>query len=186
MQLYSTDDFVEIDLDNGSKAKFDYVFIATHSDQALKILDNPSQDELNILSKIRYQENVATLHTDSSFMPTSKRCWASWNYYVSGGNSKRVNLTYCMNILQDLKSKINFLVTLNDDGRIDRKKTIKTFNYHHPIFDNAAVKAQKEFPKINGSNRTFYVGAYWGNGFHEDGVQSAIKAHTVFKDIANG
>ena len=184
--IYRNDDFVEIDLDNGSKAKFDYVFIATHSDQALKILNNPSQDEINILSKIRYQENVATLHTDSSFMPKSKRCWASWNYYVSGGNSKRVNLTYCMNILQDLTSKTNFLVTLNDDGRIDRKKTIKTFNYHHPIFDNAAVKAQKEFPKINGSNRTFYVGAYWGNGFHEDGVQSAINAHTVFKDIANG
>ena len=91
-----------------------------------------------------------------------------------------------MNILQDLKSKTNFLVTLNDDGRIDRKKTIQTFNYHHPIFDNAAVKAQKDFPKINGSNRTFYVGAYWGNGFHEDGVQSAIKAHTLFEDIANG
>ena len=184
--IYRNDDFVEIDLENGSKEKFDYVFIATHSDQALKILNNPSQDEINILSKIRYQENVATLHTDSSFMPKSKRCWASWNYYVGERNSKRVNLTYCMNILQDLKSKTNFLVTLNDDGRIDRKKTIKAFNYHHPIFDNAAVKAQKELPKINGSNRTFYVGAYWGNGFHEDGVQSAINAHTVFKDIANG
>ena len=160
--------------------QFDKVIFATHSDQALALLEDPSEEEVKILGSLPYQKNVALLHTDSSILPKKKITWSSWNYLLSGDQSKPVTLTYNMNILQSLKSKTNFLVTLNSNGDVDTSKIIKTLVYHHPLFTVKGVKAQKEKNKISGVNNTFYCGAYWGNGFHEDGVNSALDVYSFF------
>ena len=160
--------------------QFDKVIFATHSDQALALLEDPSEEEVEILGSLPYQKNVALLHTDSSILPKKKITWSSWNYLLSGDQSKPVTLTYNMNILQSLKSKTNFLVTLNSNGDVDKSKIIKTLVYHHPLFTVKGVKAQKEKNKISGVNNTFYCGAYWGNGFHEDGVNSALDVYSFF------
>ena len=160
--------------------QFDKVIFATHSDQALALLEDPSEEEVEILGSLPYQKNVALLHTDSSILPKKKITWSSWNYLLSGDQSKPVTLTYNMNILQSLKSKTNFLVTLNSNGDVDKSKIIKTLVYHHPLFTVKGVKAQKEKNKISGVNNTFYCGAYWGNGFHEDGVNSALDVCSFF------
>ena len=160
--------------------QFDKVIFATHSDQALALLEDPSEEEVKILGSLPYQKNVALLHTDSSILPKKKITWSSWNYLLSGDQSKPVTLTYNMNILQSLKSKTNFLVTLNSNGDVDTSKIIKTLVYHHPLFTVKGVKAQKEKNKISGVNNTFYCGAYWGNGFHEDGVNSALDVCSFF------
>jgi predicted NAD/FAD-binding protein len=145
------------------------------------MLDSPSVNERNVLSQIRYQENIATLHTDSKLMPKHRRAWAAWNYYINKNDSNRVKLTYCMNILQSIESKNDYLVTLNDEGSIDKRKIIDNFRYHHPVFDTESVAAQQQYDLINGCNRTFYLGAYWRNGFHEDGVISAMNAYSNFR-----
>jgi len=173
---------ITVNGENTKSEDFDYVFLATHSDQALEILDSPSVDERHVLSQIRYQENVAILHTDSKVMPTSRRAWAAWNYYINKNDSNRVKLTYCMNILQSIESKNDYLVTLNDEGSIDKRKIIDIFKYHHPVFDAQSVAAQQQYDSINGYNRTFYLGAYWRNGFHEDGVISAMNAYSNFRE----
>ena len=160
--------------------QFDKVIFATHSDQALALLEDPSEEEVKILGSLPYQKNVALLHTDSSILPKKKITWSSWNYLLSGDQSKPVTLTYNMNILQSLQSKTNFLVTLNSNGDVDTSKIIKTLVYHHPLFTVKGVKAQKEKNKISGVNNTFYCGAYWGNGFHEDGVNSALDVCSFF------
>ena len=160
--------------------QFDKVIFATHSDQALALLEDPSEEEVKILGSLPYQKNVALLHTDSSILPKKKITWSSWNYLLSGDQSKPVTLTYNMNILQSLKSKTNFLVTLNSNGDVDTSKIIKTLVYHHPLFTVKGVKAQKEKNQISGVNNTFYCGAYWGNGFHEDGVNSALDVCSFF------
>ena len=160
--------------------QFDKVIFATHSDQALALLEDPSEEEVKILGSLPYQKNVALLHTDSSILPKKKITWSSWNYLLSGDKSKPVTLTYNMNILQSLKSNTNFLVTLNSNGGVDTSKIIKTLVYHHPLFTVKGVKAQKEKNKISGVNNTFYCGAYWGNGFHEDGVNSALDVCSFF------
>ena len=160
--------------------QFDKVIFATHSDQAVALLEDPSEEEVEILGSLPYQKNLALLHTDSSILPKKKITWSSWNYLLSGDQSKPVTLTYNMNILQSLKSKTNFLVTLNSNGDVDKSKIIKTLVYHHPLFTVKGVKAQKEKNKISGVNNTFYCGAYWGNGFHEDGVNSALDVYSFF------
>ena len=165
---------------NEASHQFDKVIFATHSDQALALLEDPSEEEVKILGSLPYQKNVALLHTDSSILPKKKITWSSWNYLLSGDQSKPVTLTYNMNILQSLKSKTNFLVTLNSNGDVDTSKIIKTLVYHHPLFTVKGVKAQKEKNKISGVNNTFYCGAYWGNGFHEDGVNSALDVYSFF------
>ena len=113
-------------------------------------------------------------------MPKSRRAWAAWNYYINKHDSNRVKLTYCMNILQSIESKNDYLVTLNDEGSIDKRKIIDIFKYHHPVFDAQSVAAQQQYDSINGYNRTFYLGAYWRNGFHEDGVVSALNVAEQF------
>jgi len=160
--------------------KFDKVIFATHSDQALALLKDPSDNELSILSALPYQKNIAILHTDNSLMPKIKTTWSSWNYLLSGDPGKPVTLTYNMNILQSLDAQPDFLVTLNSSSEIDPTKIIKKIEYHHPLFTVDGVKAQKRKTEISGANNTFYCGAYWGNGFHEDGVNSALE---VCKDF---
>ncbi|MDX1346115.1 MAG: FAD-dependent oxidoreductase, partial [Sedimenticolaceae bacterium] len=154
---------------------FDAVFIATHSDQALKMLADPSPAEKSILGQLRYQRNEAVLHTDESVMPVSRRAWASWNYHLQA-DSERVALTYDMNRLQGLDAPVRFLVTLNNTQAIDPDRIIRRMVYEHPVFTPDSVAAQARRKEISGGNRTYYCGAYWRNGFHEDGVVSALQA----------
>lgn len=155
---------------------FDYVFIASHSDQALSMLENPTVAERDVLSAIPYSDNEAVLHTDESLLPNKKLAWAAWNYHLLKEQKEQVALTYNMNILQSLKSKNTFCVTLNNTDAIDPSKIIKKMDYMHPFFTLDGVKAQQRQSEINGTNRTFYCGAYWRYGFHEDGVVSALTA----------
>ena len=164
---------VSITLANGRKHIFDQVVIATHSDQALKMLDDPSPAEVEILGAIPYQENLTSLHTDISLMPKYKSAWASWNYRIPSQKMDRVALTYHMNRLQNISSSVQFCVTLNISSTIDPSKKICELINHHPIYDPKGLAARKRHAEINGANRTWFCGAYWGYGFHEDGVESA-------------
>lgn len=151
---------------------FDHVVIATHSDQALALLEQPSEAETKILSAIQYTKNAVVLHTDERVMPIRKRSWASWNYLDMGDTLP--SLTYYMNRLQSIRSHTNFFVSMNLSETIDTDKIIQRFDYAHPCLDLVAVKAQQNLALINGKNNSYYVGSYWGYGFHEDGVKSAI------------
>lgn len=163
--------------------RFDKVIFATHSDQALALLKDPSDNEKSILGALPYQKNTAILHTDASLMPKNKLTWSSWNYLLNEDQDKPVTLTYNMNILQALDAKPEFLVTLNSNGKIDPSKIIKKVEYHHPLFTVDGISAQKEKKQISGANNTFYCGAYWGNGFHEDGVNSALDVCKSFGEV---
>ena len=159
---------------------FDQVVFATHSDQALKIIESPTPSETQILGAIRYTPNHVTLHTDQSLMPNRQPAWASWNYRLGESTSNQATVTYYMNRLQALPIDTPILVTLNDRHEIDESKIIKETTYQHPYFDHSAVVAQGRHREISGVNRTHYVGAYWGNGFHEDGVVSALRVNRAF------
>jgi predicted NAD/FAD-binding protein len=180
------DDHVEIHTQSHGVERYDYVFIASHSDQALNMLQHPSTQERETLSAIEYQENEAVLHTDRSLLPVRKRAWASWNYHIPTDKRSNVALTYNMNILQGLKSDNTYCVTLNYSDQIDQGKILKTIQYDHPVFTPKSIIAQDNHRLINGTGRTYYCGAYWRNGFHEDGVVSALNALSHFKqDISN-
>ena len=173
-------DRVEIFTRDRGRQSFDYVFLGCHSDQALKILADPSRDEESTLSAIKYQSNEAILHTDEGLLPNNRRAWASWNYNIPEKKQESTSLTYNMNLLQKIDSKYTFCVTLNNSSKIRSSKIIKRVEYSHPIFTNDAVNAQKNHYLIN-KNRTFFCGAYWYNGFHEDGVVSALEAVKYFE-----
>ena len=164
---------------------FDGVIFACHSDQALKLLDRPHEKELEILQAIPYQKNEAVLHTDSSILPRKKAAWAAWNYHILPQVKENAALTYNMNILQNLKTSETYNVTLNFTEAIDPKKIIKKIQYMHPRFSLEGIKAQNRHSEISGQSRTFYCGAYWRYGFHEDGVVSAIKAIEQVKECFN-
>jgi predicted NAD/FAD-binding protein len=161
----------------GGPERFDHVFIACHSDQALRLLDDASAAEREVLAAFPYQENEAILHTDESMLPRIPLARAAWNFHLLGARDNRardrVALTYDMNVLQSLDAPQKFLVTLNRRADIDPAKIISTIDYHHPVYLPAGVAAQKRRGEISGVNRTFYCGAYWRYGFHEDGVVSA-------------
>ena len=159
---------------------FDKVVFATHSDQALALLKDPSNDEKSVLEALPYQKNTAIVHTDVTLMPKIKKTWSSWNYLLSGDQNRPVTLTYNMNILQSLDAKPDFLVTLNSLNEINPSKIIKKIDYSHPLFTVNGVHAQKKKNQISGQNNTYYCGAYWGNGFHEDGVNSALDVCKAF------
>jgi predicted NAD/FAD-binding protein len=167
-------DHVEVTQRDGEVERFDQVVIAAHSDQALAMLVDPSHAEREILEAIPYQDNLAILHTDSSLLPKRRGAWASWNYHIPREELGRVAVTYYMNMLQSLTSPIDFCLTLNRAEIIDRNKIIREFNYHHPVYSPKGPLAQKRRLEINGVNRTYFCGAYWGYGFHEDGVNSAL------------
>lgn len=156
--------------------RFDYVFIASHSDQALSSLAEPTPLENEVLGAIPYINNEVVLHYDQSLLPKRKLAWGAWNYQLLKEKKERVALTYNMNILQSLKSDYTFNVTLNNTAAIDPKKIIKVLQYTHPFFSVDGVKAQQKHSELNGQNRTYYCGAYWRYGFHEDGVVSALQA----------
>ena len=153
---------------------FDQVIIATHSDQALSLLDDADENEKEILSGIDYNDSSVLLHTDSSLLPRKKRAWSSWNFLLQEDNEKPV-LTYNMNILQRLKCPETICVTINGDTLIDPKKVLGHYHYAHPQFSADTVRYQHRWSEINGDRRTWFCGAYWNNGFHEDGVVSGIR-----------
>ncbi|MEJ2255790.1 MAG: FAD-dependent oxidoreductase [Woeseiaceae bacterium] len=172
---------VEITSSAGGKEHYDYVFVACHSDQALKLLTDPTEDEAAVLGAIAYQPNEAVLHTDTSVLPRRRRAWASWNYMVPGDRRSHVAVSYNMNILQSLDAEQTYIVTLNDTGRIDDSKVIRKVQYDHPVFSLPTISAQQRHGALN-CDRTYYCGAYWRNGFHEDGVVSALDAVRHFEE----
>ncbi|MDP9197805.1 MAG: FAD-dependent oxidoreductase [Pseudomonadota bacterium] len=157
-------------------ARFDAVFLACHSDQALALLADPSGPEREVLGAIRYQQNDAVLHTDTRLLPRRRRAWAAWNYHRLPGDSGPVTLTYNMNILQGLDAPTPFLVTLNGSTAIDPARILRRMTYQHPLFTPLAVRAQARQRELNGALDTYFCGAWWGYGFHEDGVASAHAA----------
>ena len=175
---------VELKADGCEAEYFDKVFIACHSDQALRLLSDATEVEREVLDAIEYQHNEAVLHTDSSLLPRRRRAWASWNYHIRKSDEvqdERVALTYHMNRLQSLDASEEFCVTLNHSDAIDQAKVIETISYEHPIFTERAVLAQQRHREINGSRNCYFSGAYWRYGFHEDGVVSAINALKHFE-----
>ncbi|WP_412503872.1 NAD(P)/FAD-dependent oxidoreductase [Shewanella indica] len=155
--------------------EFDQVILGCHSDQALAMLGDASELEREILSRLKYQDNQVTLHTDTSLLPKHRAAWASWNYRLDGDASRPACVTYNMNILQRLpKSAPDFLVTLNQDEAIAKDKVLKRFVYAHPVFNEQSQAAQQRRSEICGQDSIHFVGAYWYNGFHEDGVRSAL------------
>ena len=160
--------------------KFDAVILATHSDQSLKLLDKPTLKEKEILGALPYQKNDALLHYDDSILPKRRLAWSSWNYFLDHDINEPIVLTYNMNILQGLNASRTFCVTLNNTDSIDENKIIKQLSYEHPLFTIEGIEAQKRKHEISGVNNTYYCGAYWRNGFHEDGVVSALDVCSQF------
>lgn len=161
---------------NEKARRFDQVIFACHSDQALSMLSDASNVEREILGAIPFQDNEVVLHTDASVLPTEKRAWAAWNYFIPGHSTEPVSVTYNMNILQNFHdAPETFCVTLNRSRDIAPAKIIEQYRYAHPVFSLEAVAAQNRYDEIGGRNRSHFCGAYWFNGFHEDGVRSALR-----------
>ncbi len=175
-------DAVEIAARGHAAERFDAVFLACHSDQALRMLSDASRAEREILGAIDYQRNDVVLHTDASLMPQRRRAWAAWNYHILERGEDRVAVTYNMNILQGLDAPVQFCVTLNNSEAVDPTKVIARVEYDHPVFTPDSLAAQQRYDEINGVDRTFFCGAYWRYGFHEDGVVSAHAALTEFTE----
>lgn len=168
---------VEVEV-NGVRHAFDQVVMACHSDQALALLQQPSTREQEVLGQLAYQDNDVTLHSDTSLMPVRKKAWASWNFLAGQTDSDRLPVvTYSMNILQGIGSihdQHPLLVSLNANDLIDPARVIQRFRYAHPVYSVASARAQARRHEICGADRIHYCGAYWYNGFHEDGVRSAL------------
>ncbi|MDX1948893.1 MAG: FAD-dependent oxidoreductase [Rickettsiales bacterium] len=155
---------------------FDKVIFACHSDQAIKMLENPSEDEVNLIGAIKYQPNKIIVHSDENFMPKNKNAWSSWVYLSQEkcDNEKNVSLSYWMNRLQNLKTKTPIIITLNSKIRPAENKIYDEYIFEHPVFDEKAIQAQEKIEEIQGKNNSYYCGAYLKYGFHEDGYSSAV------------
>ena len=173
---------VEICSKQNGPEKFDRVFIACHSDQALALLRDASPMEREVLGAIPYQRNEVVLHTDTSLLPRRRLAWSAWNYHRLADERSTVAVTYNMNLLQGLATQQTFLVTLNNTDAINPDKIIKRLSYDHPVFTPAGIAAQQRQEDINGVKRTYFCGAYWRHGFHEDGVVSALNAVAHFRE----
>ena len=160
---------------NKKKLKFDFVFFACHADQALKLIKNPNLLEKNILGSFKYSSNKAVLHQDTNLMPKNKSIWSAWNYIIKNKTTSQARVTYNMNILQSISPKNDLLVSLNSDQDINPKAILKSMDYTHPIFNLNTYLNQKKQHLVC-KNGFAFSGAYWGNGFHEDGVVSALNA----------
>jgi predicted NAD/FAD-binding protein len=170
------EDHVEIAPLRGEPERYDHVVIATHGDQALRLLADPSEREHELLGAFPYQPNDVTLHTDRGLLPRRRRAWASWNYHLLEREIGRPTVTYHMNRLQSLDADRELLVTLNRDADVRREHVLRRYRYDHPVYTAGGVAAQRRWRELDGVNRTSYCGAYWGWGFHEDGVVSALRA----------
>ena len=178
-------DRVEVSAAGGYEGRFDRVVLACHADQSLRMLVDASPLERDILSAFPYQENHATLHTDSSVMPVRKRAWASWNYHVLPSGPDLPVVTYWMNELQGLPSDTDYFVTLNRPDEIRPDAVLKQIEYHHPVYSEGAVAAQDRHGEIDGRNGVHFCGAYWGYGFHEDGVRSGLRVAERVQELVS-
>ncbi|MDH3534352.1 MAG: FAD-dependent oxidoreductase [Gammaproteobacteria bacterium] len=176
---------VELVMANGPTVQYDQVIFGCHSDQALGLLVDATMAERDALTAIPYQSNEVVLHTDESLLPRRRLAWSSWNYWLRERYQQRAVLTYNMNILQGIESDTNFCVTLNATESIAANKIINTFEYSHPVFSLESVAAAAKIEGFNGLNRTWFAGAYLGNGFHEDGVVSGRKVADAINHLAS-
>ena len=154
---------------------FDQLVLACHSDQALALLDDADEREHSILAAMPYQLNDTVLHTDASVLPRRRKAWAAWNAWLPRDPAEACTVSYCMNLLQGIDSPEPFVVTLNRSDAIDPAKVLARMAYHHPVYSTGSVAAQRRKAEIQGQRRTWYAGAYWGWGFHEDGMRSAVE-----------
>ena len=168
----------------GKNEFFDYdkVVIATHADEALSLISEPTKDENDILSNFKYKKNYAIIHTDETVMPNNKKAWSSWNSSVNKDNNSQTSITYWLNLLQNLNTKKNFFLSINPFYKIEKNKIIKEINFTHPYYDKAALDNQKRLKYIQNKNNTLYCGSYFGYGFHEDGIKSSIEITKYFND----
>lgn len=155
---------------------FDHVVLACHADQALAIVADASEAERDILGAMTYQPNATVLHTDRRMLPRNPRAWAAWNAYVPAREGEHCTVSYCMNLLQSIQAPVPFVVTLNRSADIDPASVIARMDYMHPVYTHASVAAQQRRHEIDGVDRISYCGAYWGWGFHEDGLRSAVQS----------
>jgi predicted NAD/FAD-binding protein len=168
---------------DGSERSFDQVVIATHSDQALAMLGDASEDEKQVLGALPYRDNDVVLHTDQRLLPRNRLTWSSWNYRLKPDTHRAV-VTYNMNILQGIDAPEVFCVTLNDTDSINPHRILGRFNYAHPQFTIEGIAAQARWSDINGPRSTWFCGAYWHNGFHEDGLSSGLRVADSIADLA--
>jgi predicted NAD/FAD-binding protein len=187
--IHVNSDIVQITREHGraqltfadnSVQEFDEVILACHSDQAKALLADLSPQENKLLSAMTYSANQVVLHTDKSLLPKREKAWASWNYQLTRDHNKPACVTYNMNILQGISSEHTFCVTLNQTALIDKTKILREFEYHHPVYSVDSLAAQQQRSTICGKNHTHFAGAYWYNGFHEDGVKSALDVAARF------
>ena len=173
-------DRVAVTWKHGGPEDFDAVVLAAHADQTLAMLADASDAERDILGAFSYQRNETVLHADPTLLPRCRRAWASWNYCIPQEEDQPVVLTYNLNRLQGHVAPDPICVTLNGTPWIDEQKILRRIEYHHPVYSREALAAQKRFHEINGQNRSYFCGAYWGHGFHEDGVNSALAVGRSF------
>lgn len=180
VRLERRDARVLVTTEHGAVRQFDKVILACHADQALALLADPTETERRLLSAFKYQPNTATLHSDPSFMPRTRRCWASWNYRIdrSADGSETPTIHYWMNSLQGVSEREDYFVSLNCDDRVAPERVIRRIEYAHPLFDRTAIAAQAELPALNrigAEQTTYYAGAWFKYGFHEDGFTSGLE-----------
>ncbi|MCB1033304.1 MAG: FAD-dependent oxidoreductase, partial [Acidobacteria bacterium] len=166
---------VEIALAEGRWRTFERVILATHADQALALLEDPTPEEREVLTALPFQDNEVILHTDTSLLPRCRRAWASWNYALGEDPEIPVTVTYNLNILQGLQAPETFCVSLNPEREIDPSRVLRRFRFSHPQYTLDGEEARAKKGLLDGRRRTYYCGAYWGAGFHEDGVVSALE-----------
>ena len=154
---------------------YDHVIFATHANEILKIIKNPTENEKKILQNFEYRENITYLHTDDNFMPKNKKTWSSWNSILDKNDPNKNCITYWLNKLQNLKTKKNYFLTLNPISNIDNKKIIQKVIFNHPFYDIKTIEAQKRLFELQGQNNCWFCGSYFGYGFHEDGLKSALE-----------
>jgi predicted NAD/FAD-binding protein len=167
---------VIVDHENGVAERFDHVVLATHADQALRLLGDLGPEERRLLGAFKYTKNTAVLHSDPALMPRRRRVWSSWNYLSRPGEdgSSRVSVSYWMNRLQNLDPRVPLFVTLNPHRDPADQSVLRTFEYDHPTYDLAAIDAQRSLWQLQGVRNTWFCGSYFGAGFHEDGLQAGL------------
>jgi predicted NAD/FAD-binding protein len=186
LSVHRREDGVTVKSKNGEQ-DYDHIIMACHSDQALRLLADPTTAENDVLGSMKYQSNDVILHTDKSIMPVNKKAWASWNFRLNDLEQQRDQpalITYYMNRLQGLQEDTDYLVSLNSRHLIDPALIIDSYEYHHPVMDDELFHSQKRWAEISANSSTFanthYCGAYWHNAFHEDGVHSALNVCESF------
>ncbi len=168
----------------GNNEFFDYdkVVIATHADEALSLITDPTPEEKSILANFKYKNNIAIIHTDESLMPKNKKAWSSWNSSVNKENTSETSITYWLNLLQNLKTNKNIFLSLNPFLKIDPKKIISRVKFTHPYYDKEALENQNRLKNIQNKKNLLFCGSYFGYGFHEDGIKSSLEMIKSFND----